>query len=265
VASSGSARSERRRYRGRTGLTGLLVLTLLIAAASFAGEGGGAVKIYVAASTKDAVDDIVRAFTAATGLEVEVSPGSSTKLAKQILEGAPADLFLSADQANAGELEKKGLVSKRRNLLGNRLVVVVPSGSATSVRALGDLANPEVRQLALALDPVPAGAYAREALRKAGVWERVESKVIGGEDVRATLAFVEQGADAGIVYVTDAMASSKVRVAFEIDSGLHRPIEYPLVLTTNGAKREGALRLYEHLSSEEAAEVFRKARFQVLR
>lgn len=249
----------------RNAVVAALAAICAIATASFAGEGRGAVRMYVAASTKDAVDDIVRAFTDATGLEVEVSPGSSSKLAKQILEGAPADLFLSADQANADELERKGLVAKRRNLLGNRLVVVVPSRSATSVRALTDLAGAEVRQLALALEPVPAGAYAREALRKSGVWERVEPKVIGGEDVRATLAFVEQGADAGIVYLTDAAASSKVRVALEVDSGLHRPIEYPLILTTGGAKREGALRLYDRLFSEEAAAVFRKARFQVLR
>src|SRR5262249_45046139 len=151
----------------------------------------------------DAVDEIARAFEAATATEVEVSPGASSKLSKQIVEGAPADLFLSADQANADELEKKGLVAERRNLLANRLVVVVPADSSVSVSSLNDLAAPTVPRVALALEAVPAGAYAREALRKAGMWERVEPKVVGGEDVRATLAFVEQGADAGIVYLTD--------------------------------------------------------------
>jgi molybdate transport system substrate-binding protein len=225
---------------------------------------GASLKVYAAASTKDAVETIAKQFQAETGVAVEVSPGPSSKLAKQILEGAPADLFLSADQANADDLEQNHLVAQRRNLLGNRLVVAVPSDSKLALSKLTDLARGDVTEVALALEKVPAGEYARQALRKAGVWDEIVGKVIGGEDVRATLAFVERGASCGIVYSTDTIGDSKVRVAFEIDPALHAPIEYPLVLVERAMMSPDAARLYEYLASEKAAEVFRAARFQII-
>jgi molybdate transport system substrate-binding protein len=221
--------------------------------------------IYVAASTKEAVEEIAKTFQAETGVRVEVSPGPSSRLAKQIVGGGPADLFLSADQANADYLEEKQLVAKRRNLLANRLVVVTPADSQLKLSKLGDLAEKTIKQLALAMEKVPAGEYAREALGKAGVWEQVKDKVIGGDDVRATLAFVERGADAGIVYKTDALGSSKVRIAFEIDPALHKPIEYPLVLIRREADHEAAEEFYQYLASEQVAEAFRRAQFVVLK
>ncbi len=221
-------------------------------------------KIYVAASTKEAVESIATQFHAETGITVEVSPGSSSKLAKQIVEGAPADLFLSADQSNADYLATKQLIAQRRNLLGNRLVVVVPSNSSLEIGTLGDLGDDGVKQLALALEKVPAGEYARQALKKAGIWPRVAEKVVGGEDVRATLAFVERGASAGIVYLTDPIGNSKVRVALEIAPDLHSPIEYPLVVIKRPAMNPGAAKLYEYMTSEPAKAVFRKAGFGIL-
>jgi molybdate transport system substrate-binding protein len=221
-------------------------------------------KMYVAASTKEAVEIVVAQFQAQSGFTVEVSPGPSSKLAKQIVEGGPADLFLSADQANADYLADKRLVAERRNLLGNRLVVVVPSDSRAEIGSLTDLGGDGFQQLALALEKVPAGEYARQALNKAGVWQRVEKKVIGGEDVRATLAFVERGASAGIVYATDPIGTSKVRVALEIAPDLHSPIEYPLVLIKRPSMNPGAAKLYEYMRSEPAKAVFRKAGFEVL-
>lgn len=226
--------------------------------------GSTVLKMYVAASTKHAVDGIVRLFEREAGISVEVSPGSSSKLAKQIAEGAPADLFLSADQANADYLAGKQLVAERRNLLGNRIVVVVPADSTIDIETLADLARDEVKEVALAIEKVPAGEYARQALRAAGVWQQVEEKSVGGEDVRATLAFVERGASAGIVYVTDTVGNSKVRVALEVDPERHRPIEYPLILTKRGADEPGARQLYEYLGSPEAAAEFRKAGFRVV-
>ena len=195
---------------------------------------------------------------------MEVSPGPSSKLAKQIVEGAPADLFLSADQANADYLGEKGMIAQRRDLLGNRLVVVVPADSSIAVSRLADLARADVKQLALAVEKVPAGEYAREALRAVGVWQSVEGKVVGGEDVRATLAFVERGASAGIVYATDPMGNSKVRVALHIDSALHRPVRYPLVLVKRASANPGAAKLYEYMTSEAAKAEFRRAGFEVL-
>jgi molybdate transport system substrate-binding protein len=144
------------------------------------------------------------------------------------------------------------------------LVVVVPADSGLTLTKLADLGWEDVKEVALALEKVPAGEYARQALRKAGVWEKIAAKVIGGEDVRATLAFVERGAGAGIVYFTDSIAASNVRVAFEIDPSLHAPIRYPLVLVERAEKNPKAIELYDYLASENAEQAFRNARFQVL-
>ena len=223
------------------------------------------VVIYVAASAKSAVEEIAKKFQTETGFSVEVSPGSSSRLAKQIVEGGPADIFISADQVNADLVKAKGLVAERRNLLGNRLAVVTPADSKLTLKTLTDLGGAGVTRLALALEKVPAGEYARQALRKAGAWEQVKDKLVGGEDVRATLAFVEQGADAGIVYRTDVFGNSKVKTAFEVDAALHQPIEYPLVLLQRGNGTEPARRFYAYLASEPAAEVFRRVQFVVLK
>jgi len=222
------------------------------------------VTIYVAASTRDVVAEITTRFTEETGIRVEINAGSSSRLAQQILEGGPADLLLSADQANADHLASKGFVAQRRNLLGNRLVVITPADSSLAIASLDDLARADIGQLALALESVPAGQYARQALERAGIWKALESRVIGGDDVRATLAFVEHDVDAGIVYRTDAAGSGRVRVALEIDEHLHEPIEYPLILVARDSANDNARALFDYLASDEAAAVFRKAQFTVI-
>ncbi len=222
------------------------------------------VSILVAASTKEAVEEIARAFTRESGVAVEVMPGPSSGLAKQIEQGAPADLFLSADQPSVEHLAARNQIEDRVVLLGNRLVLAVPADSKLAVRDLKDLADPRIKRLALAVEKVPAGEYAREALRKAGVWEQVQDRVVGGADVRVTLQLVEQGADAGLVYLTDTIGNNRVRVALEVDPALHGPIEYPLALLRRpGGIKPEARRFYEHLRSAQAADVFRKAKFQL--
>lgn len=219
-------------------------------------------KVYVAASAKDVVDAIARQFKVETGIAVEVSPGSSSKLAKQIVEGAPADIFLSADAANADYLLEKKLVARRRDLLTNRLVVVVAADSKLTVASLADLGSDDVKQLAVAMEKVPAGEYARQALKKAAVWERVERKVVGGEDVRATLAFVENGASAGIVYATDVMGNSRVRVELEVDPTLHSPIVYPLIVVNRDPMTPGTMKFYDYMASPKGMEFFMQAGFK---
>jgi molybdate transport system substrate-binding protein len=224
------------------------------------------VTVFAAASTKEAIEQVARDFQGEHGIPVEVSLGPSSGLAKQIEQGASADLFLSADQASADYLAAKQHVSERRNLLTNRLVVVVPTASDVGVKALPDLADPRIRRLALAEPKVPAGEYARQALRKAGVWDQVESRVVGGIDVRATLQFVARGeAEAGLVYHTDALDRTRVRVAVKVDPGLHDPIRYPLVLLRHEPMKEAARHFYDYLGSEKAAAVFARAGFGVER
>jgi molybdate transport system substrate-binding protein len=131
---------------------------------------------------------------------------------------------------------------------------------------LDDLASDRVKRLALALDPVPAGRYARESLKSASIWERVKDRVREAGDVRATLALVAHDeADAGIVYVTDARAlGDKVRIALEIPESLHTPIRYPVVLIRHEGMPEAARAFYDFLDSEKAQERFRDAGFEVV-
>jgi molybdate transport system substrate-binding protein len=220
--------------------------------------------MFAAASTKEAIEQVARDFQSENGTPIEVSPGPSSGLAKQIEQGASADLFLAADQASADYLAAKQLVSARRNLLANELVVVAPKASDVEVRDLRDLVDPRIHRLALAEAKVPAGEYARQALRNAAVWDKVESRVVGGIDVRATLQFVVTGeAEAGLVYRTDALYEPRVRVAVKVEPGLHDPIQYPLVLLRREPGKEAARRFYDYLGSKKAAGVFERAGFGV--
>ncbi|HEY7862917.1 MAG TPA: molybdate ABC transporter substrate-binding protein, partial [Thermoanaerobaculia bacterium] len=177
--------------------------------------------LFAAASLTESVQEIATAFQTRTGTRVTFSFGSSGDLARQIEAGAPADAFLSADTGMMDRIEAKGLVRReeRREFLSNTLVVVVPADSTTSIGSAGDLAA--LPKLALA-DPasVPAGLYARRWLEDAGVWKQIEPKVVPTLDVRACLAAVGSGAvPAGVVYVTDAAVSEKVRVAWVVADG----------------------------------------------
>jgi molybdate transport system substrate-binding protein len=224
------------------------------------------VTVFAAASTKEAIEQVARDFEGESGTSVEVSLGPSSGLVKQIEQGAAADLFLSADQASADYLAAKDLVSERRYFLTNRLVVVVPTAFDVGVRELRDLTDPRIRRLALAEPKVPAGEYGRQALQKAGVWDKVEDRVVGGIDVRATLQFVARGeAEAGLVYRTDALGQNRVHVAVEVDPELHNPIRYPLVLVRREPMKQAARRFYDYLGSEKTAAVFERAGFGVER
>ena len=242
-----------------------IVLSLLMAGVGCAGSKNPPVRIFAAASTREAVERIAQTFQEQTGVAVETNFGASSSLARQIERGADADLFLSADENWADFLADKGLIDRRHNLLSNRLVVIVPAKSTTKIESLDDLTGLEITRLALAGSHVPAGTYAREALTHAGIWDRLRDRVIEGGDVRQALAYVDrEEAEAGIVYATDVIGSSKVRVALEVDSRLHAPIRYPLVLIRREQERPSARRFYDYLASPEAGEVFRDAGFGVL-
>jgi molybdate transport system substrate-binding protein len=224
-----------------------------------------AVAVFAAASTGDVLEEIARDFEAETGVKVTVNPAASSTLAVQIEQGAGADLFLSADEAWADRLEQRGLCAERRDLLGNRLVVVVPTDNAASLSGLDDLKAGRYKRIAVAREGVPAGDYTRQALRAGGVWDVLKGRTIEGGDVRATLTYVLRGeADAGFVYATDAAARGKVRIAYEVPDKLHEPIRYPLVLVRRGPANPAAKRLYDYLAGDKASAAFRRAGFQTM-
>jgi molybdate transport system substrate-binding protein len=247
-------------------LVGLsLVLGGLIVSSGCGKPRTDSINVYAAASTREALERIAADFQAETGIPVELNFGPSSDLARQIEQGGRADLFLSADEAWADHVADKGLVAERRDLLTNRLVVVVPRDSSLSLKDLPDLTRPEIRRLALAGAAVPAGRYARQVLEKAGLWEQLKSRVVEGGDVRATLAFVARGeVEAGFVYATDVAATSAVWVAFPVKPELQPTIRYPLVLIRQDPAKAAARRFYAYLTSPAATQVFSQTGFGVV-
>jgi molybdate transport system substrate-binding protein len=229
-------------------------------------ESTQTIQVFAAASATNAIRDINRQFAEETGVEVRASFGSSATLARQIANGADADVFLSADTQWADDLAEKGFVVQKQDLLGNRLVIVVPDDSKLSLTTPEDLTSAKISHIAMG-EPksVPAGRYAEQALVKLGLWERLKPKVAAAEDVRGALAYVETGAaEAGIVYATDAAISKKVKVAVEIPESLTGPIRYPIVLLKHGKDSRAAESFYQYLHSPAAGEVFRKYGFTIL-
>lgn len=221
------------------------------------------VLVFAAVSLTDALKDVAVGYEKGTGDKLVFNLGASSMLARQIREGAPADLFLSADEAQMDGLEKAGLLlsGSRRSLLSNALVVVVSSDGGPKFTSPRDLLS--VRTLALA-EPkiVPAGVYAKQYLKKLGLWDALASRVVPTENVRACLAAVEAGnADAGIVYRTDALISRKVRVAWAVPAEEGPHVSYPVAIVKGAAHSGGAKRLAAYLGSEAATEVFARYGF----
>jgi molybdate transport system substrate-binding protein len=224
------------------------------------------VLVFAAASLKNALDDAVTAYPAA---KVTVSYAASGPLARQIESGAPAGLFISADEDWMDELASKAMIEpdSRIDLLGNKLVLVAPTDSKVSfafgqqgdlVAALGD------SRLAIG-DPqsVPAGKYAQTALEKLGLWAALEPHLARAESVRAALALVDRGeAPLGIVYQTDAAADTGVRIVDRFPENSHKPITYPAALI-KGAD-PAARDFLAWLKSPKAAPFFEKQGFTVL-
>jgi molybdate transport system substrate-binding protein len=226
---------------------------------------GAEVVVFAAASLTDSLKEIGAAYEKQFGDKVVFNFGASSTLARQIEEGAPADVFFSADEAKMNALEKKGLILKetRRSRLSNSLVIVAAAEGGAAIRGPQDLATGKVKRLALA-EPktVPAGIYAKEYLQKQNLWTSVDSKVIPTENVRAALAAVEAGnVDAGIVYKTDAAISKRIKVVYEVPSTDSPDISYPVAVLKDAKQPEPAKSFLKFLDSDEAGKSFEKFGF----
>ncbi len=232
-------------------------------------SGVAPVRVFAAASLTESLDEIGRAWTRESGQDVVVSYAASSALARQIEQGAPADVYISADQEWMDYLEQRGLIepSTRANLAGNRLVLVAPAAakppSPTPSTVPGWLATLGERdRLAVAeTTSVPAGRYARVALELNGGWPLVESRLVQGENVRAALAYVARGeVPLGVVYATDAQAEPKVMVVAVFSADDHPAITYPfaMVKSAHPARAEGFMTF---LRSEEALKILARYGF----
>ncbi len=239
----------------------LLTLALPVRAAEVA--------VFAAASLTDSLKQIAAAYEKISGDKITFNFGSSSLLARQIEEGAPADVFFSADEAKMDGLQKKGLIATNTRIsrLSNTLVIVVAADSTLKITSPADLANPPIKRIALA-DPraVPAGIYAKEFLEKEKLWESVKGKVVPTENVRAALAAVESGnVEAGIVYRTDAAISKKVKVACKVSASDGPAISYPLAVLKESRNPAAARKFVEYLESPDATKIFETDGFIVLK
>ena len=223
------------------------------------------VTVSAAISLTDALEQAGRAYRAAGGGEVRFNFAGSNVLARQILNGAPVDLFISADEAQMTLVEAAGGVASgtRIDLLGNHLAVVL-SASAPAIKDAEGLAQPAIRRIALGdPDAVPAGVYARQYLRSGGLWDRVSQKVIPVANVRAALTAAETGnVDAAIVYESDVAAASKTRLAFVVSGTAAPRIVYPAAILARSKARREAERFLAFLRSSEASAIFKRFRFE---
>jgi molybdate transport system substrate-binding protein len=230
-------------------------------------SGAVELNVFAAASLTDALKEIAKTYEQHTAEKVSFYFGPSSTLARQIDDGAPADIFFSADEAKMDALELNGRILKdtRKSRLSNSLVIVVSADSTLAISSASNLTNAAVKRIALA-DPkaVPAGVYAKAYLEKLKLWPLVESKVVPTENVRGALAAVESGnIEAGIVYKTDAAISRKVKVACEVPRSDGPDISYPMALVSDSRQLEAARKFLQYLDSSDAGKVFEKFGFIV--
>lgn len=241
----------------------IALLCLLLPLGAHAAE----VKVFAAASLTDALTELGQSYQKLTpGTSIKNSFASSATLAKQIENGASSDLFISADKDWADYLEKRNLLlgGSRKNLLANELVLIAPLGTSPKVvmEKGFDFAKSFNGKLCTG-DPasVPVGKYVKQALDYFNWWQPIEGRLVGTEDVRTALVFVERGeCPLGIVYSTDAKASKKVSLVASFPSASHLPIIYPAALTAKASP--DAQQFWNYLQSPAAAEVFKRYGFR---
>lgn len=224
--------------------------------------------VFAASSLAGALDEVMAAYRQQGGGAVAASYAASSALARQIEQGAPADIFISADEEWLDYLAARGRVQEgsRRDLMGNRLVLVAPAGKPASLAFFQgvDLLPLLGRDGRLAMadpDHVPAGRYARAALIWLEAWAGVQGRLVRADNARAALAFVARGeAPLGVVYVTDALAEPRVQTLATFPAESHPPIIYGAIRVT-GAAGDGAASFLTFLTGPVAREIFRRHGF----
>jgi molybdate transport system substrate-binding protein len=235
-------------------------LALLMLVLTACAPRPAALTISAAASLQNVLAPIADAYSAKhAGVKIEFNFGGSGALARQIEDGAPADVFLSASPEPMDRLAARGFILEgtRRDLLRSEIVLIAPRAAADP-ESFAALADPRVKFIALG-DPasVPAGAYGKQVLTGLGLWSRVQPKLVLAKDVRQVLSYVETGnADAGIVYATDARQSSAVRVAAVAPESSHAPVVYPVAVLRAARNPAAARDFISFLSGPEARAIF---------
>lgn len=247
------------------GITRISVFAIaLVAGRVDAGE----ILVSAAASLTDSLREAGRRHEKRSGDKIVFNFGASSELVRQVEEGAPADLFLSADLEKMDALERKGFIESdtRINLLSNQLVIVAARDFPPAATSRSLLTGPDIKRIAVAEpETVPAGIYAKAFLRRQGVWGAVKRKIIPVANVRAVLATVESDdADAGFVYKTDALISKRAKIVFTVPVREGPPIVYPAAVVKGSRAARTARNFLAFLGSEEARGLFESYGFVVI-
>lgn len=244
----------------------VLLIILLFSASAFA-FAEERLTVFAAASLTNALSEVDAQYEKQTGVKVVHSFAASSTLAKQIENGAPADVFISADLKWMNYLQDKSLINKatRKNLLGNELVLIAPKGKAFEVKFDKgfDLAKAFEGHLCTGdVESVPVGIYAKEALTNLGWWKDIKARVVGAQDVRGALMFVERGeCSVGLVYATDAKISTKVDLLAVFPEVGHSPVAYPIAATANA--KDNVKAYLNYLQSQDSLNIFKKYGFNI--
>ena len=228
------------------------------------------VTVSAASSLKDALIEIQNHYQILhPGVKIVYNMGASGSLQKQIEEGAPVDIFISAAKKQMDVLQNKNLIKEetRKDFLKNQLVLIVPLQSKILVTEFAGLNESTVKQFAMgAPESVPAGQYAQQVLIKSNIYNDIQSKIVLAKDVRTVLTYVETGnVDAGIVYKTDAAVSDKVKIVAVAPEGSHELILYPAAVLTASKQSKVAEEFLDYLTSAESIVVFERYGFLVNR
>lgn len=246
-----------------------LTLLCVLFGCSFAAQAEEAVRVFAAASLTNALNDIGKQWAAQQHPAPSLAYAASSALAKQIEAGAPADVFASADRTWMDYLDARRRIDRdsKVELLGNTLVLVAPNGRAFRAELKKGFDLPAAFKGKLCTgEPgiVPVGIYAKQSLEALGWWSSLKGRIVGTDDVRTALAFVERGeCAAGIVYATDAAISNKIEVVATFPADTHQPIVYPFALVKDA--RPEARAFLDYLRGPAAGAVFGKYGFRPLK
>ena len=244
-------------------LAAACAMLLLVAACGQRLPDEKKILVFAAVSLTESLTELAEEYERDNGTEVSFSFGGSQSLAQQIASGAPADLFVAAGMFPIDSLRERGHIEDDVEAILSNSLVLVAAPDAPQISSLSDLADDSIERVAIA-DPeiAPAGAYARESLRSLGIWEGIESKLVFGADVRATLAYVEAGnVDAALVYSTDARIAGSLTVLDIVPLDSYSHIIYPAAIPLVSDKKDAAREFLAFLRGEKAAKVFARHGF----
>lgn len=227
------------------------------------------ITVSAAASLNNALTEIKSDFEKKNNqISVLFNFGGSGALKQQIIQGAPTDLFISAAKDQFDELTEKGFIDKKNqtNLLGNQLVLITNKKKPADINSVFSLNKSSITKIAIGTpESVPAGMYAKQAIQHFKIWKEIQHKLVQTKDVRQVLTYVEtDSVDAGIVYMTDAAVSDKVKVAAIVQDNAHEPIIYPAGVITESVHKKAAILFFNFLQSKKARTIFEKYGFKVL-